>query len=314
MCVCGAAVSFVINDQPTSSFVIIGFFIIFSTTITLCLVFMPKIIEIKRDPTGEERRIRAKLQKPKKQTSREEMTFDLKKKNDDLQAENIRCRNIIAEKMRLLHSLMEQLGGDTREIHYLGQLAAGVREASFIGRSPVHKKVIELRLADSSPSKLSSGSDLDDGSLMSDMSYGSTTWTIAQNPVHRHAENATMSITSVGTNFSGAGSVDDLCKRGLTKRNSVKTCQTEIEEDDDDDVFGGVYCGPSNHRTSIKLTNTCKENGRAKPITEVHPLMHDFPNKSYMTTENDTFKPVIGNIKIGSDEERERDLASSLLS
>ncbi|WAR01609.1 GABR2-like protein [Mya arenaria] len=97
MCVCGAAVSFVINDQPTSSFVIIGFFIIFSTTITLCLVFMPNIIKIKRDPTGEERRIRAKLQKTKKPTSREEMTFDLKKKNDDLQAENIRCRNIIAE-------------------------------------------------------------------------------------------------------------------------------------------------------------------------------------------------------------------------
>ena len=43
MCVCGAAVSFVINDRPTSSFVIIGFFIIFCTTITLCLVFVPKV-------------------------------------------------------------------------------------------------------------------------------------------------------------------------------------------------------------------------------------------------------------------------------
>ena len=43
MCVCGAAVSFVIKDQPTSSYVIIGFFIIFCTTITLCLVFVPKV-------------------------------------------------------------------------------------------------------------------------------------------------------------------------------------------------------------------------------------------------------------------------------
>jgi gamma-aminobutyric acid type B receptor len=43
MCVCGAAVSVVINDQPTSSFVIISFFIIFCTTITLCLVFGPKV-------------------------------------------------------------------------------------------------------------------------------------------------------------------------------------------------------------------------------------------------------------------------------
>lgn len=42
MCICGAAVSFVINDQPTSSYIIIGLSIIFCTTITLCLVFVPK--------------------------------------------------------------------------------------------------------------------------------------------------------------------------------------------------------------------------------------------------------------------------------
>jgi len=61
---------------------------------TICICQM---IELKRDPTGEERRIRAKLQKPKKQSSREEATIDLHKRNDDLQAENIRCRTIIAE-------------------------------------------------------------------------------------------------------------------------------------------------------------------------------------------------------------------------
>lgn len=33
--------------------------------------------------------------------------------------------------------------------------------------------------------------------------------------------------------------------------------------------------------------------------TEVRPLIHDFPNKSYMTTDNDVIKPVIGNVKIG---------------
>ncbi|XP_041367039.1 gamma-aminobutyric acid type B receptor subunit 2-like [Gigantopelta aegis] len=42
MCVCGGAVSFIIKDQPNSSFIIICLFIIFCTTITLCLVFMPK--------------------------------------------------------------------------------------------------------------------------------------------------------------------------------------------------------------------------------------------------------------------------------
>lgn len=43
MCVCGAAVSFVIKDQPNAAFIIIGLFIIFCTTITLCLVFVPKV-------------------------------------------------------------------------------------------------------------------------------------------------------------------------------------------------------------------------------------------------------------------------------
>ena len=43
MCVSGAAVSFIIKDRPTQSFVIIGLFIVFCTTITLCLVFLPKV-------------------------------------------------------------------------------------------------------------------------------------------------------------------------------------------------------------------------------------------------------------------------------
>lgn len=46
--------------------------------------------------------------------------------------------------MRILHDLMEQLGEDTHEIY-------------FAGKSPIHKKVVELRLADSSPSKFSTG-------------------------------------------------------------------------------------------------------------------------------------------------------------
>ena len=43
MCLCGAAISFVISDQPNPSFIIISLFILFSTTITLCLVFVPKV-------------------------------------------------------------------------------------------------------------------------------------------------------------------------------------------------------------------------------------------------------------------------------
>ncbi|XP_053385078.1 gamma-aminobutyric acid type B receptor subunit 2-like isoform X2 [Mercenaria mercenaria] len=303
MCVCGAAVSVVINDQPTSSFVIISFFIIFSTTITLCLVFGPKLVELKRDPTGEERRIRAKLQKPKKQTSREEANYDLHKKNEDLQAENIKFRNIISEKMRVLHDLMEQLGEDTHEIY-------------FAGKSPIHKKVVELRLADSSPSKFSTGSDADDGSLFSDISCGSASWTIGNSPANKFHYHANKSVTSACTDTSVIECVDDVSKH-IRMSSLARTNRYDEDEDDDqgeDDVFGGVYCGPPKQRGSIVTNNIHKENGRANLITEVHPLVHDFPNKSYNTTDNDLSRPVLSTMKVGSDKGGKNDCSTALLS
>ncbi|KAL4225228.1 Gamma-aminobutyric acid type B receptor subunit 2 [Mactra antiquata] len=283
MCVCGAAVSFVINDQPTSSFVIIGFFIIFCTTITLCLVFVPKLIELKRDPTGEERRIRAKLQKPKKQNSRDDVGYDLRKKNEDLQEENIRYRTIIAEKMRLLHDIMEQLGEDTHGIY-------------FAGKSPLHKKVVELRFADSSPSRLSTGSDADLGSIFSDISCGSTNWTLSTNRTSLLKNNK--SVTSTCTDMSVVDGQDEsrpqgALLRGGAMKGSIQTSDADMS-DDDDDVFGGVYCGPSKPRVSItSIGGQYKENGRANPITEIHPLIHNLPNKNYNTADNDYCKPIL---------------------
>jgi gamma-aminobutyric acid type B receptor len=43
MCILGVAVTFVLKDEQTASFVIISVFIIFCTTGTLCLVFVPKV-------------------------------------------------------------------------------------------------------------------------------------------------------------------------------------------------------------------------------------------------------------------------------
>ena len=43
MCVLGVAVSFVLKDELNASFIIISIFIIFCTTGTLCLVFVPKV-------------------------------------------------------------------------------------------------------------------------------------------------------------------------------------------------------------------------------------------------------------------------------
>ena len=43
MCVLGVAVNFVLQDHQNASFIIISIFIIFCTTGTLCLVFVPKV-------------------------------------------------------------------------------------------------------------------------------------------------------------------------------------------------------------------------------------------------------------------------------
>ncbi|XP_008563462.1 PREDICTED: gamma-aminobutyric acid type B receptor subunit 2-like, partial [Galeopterus variegatus] len=42
MCIIGAAVSFLTRDQPNVQFCIVALVIIFCSTITLCLVFVPK--------------------------------------------------------------------------------------------------------------------------------------------------------------------------------------------------------------------------------------------------------------------------------
>ncbi len=53
MCVLGVAVSIVLSDEQTASFLLIASFIIFCNTSTLSLVFVPKIIDLKRDPKGQ---------------------------------------------------------------------------------------------------------------------------------------------------------------------------------------------------------------------------------------------------------------------
>ncbi|CAH1249664.1 GABBR2 [Branchiostoma lanceolatum] len=46
MCVIGAGISFVIKDRQNEAFVLTSLFIILCTTITLCLVFVPKVCEM----------------------------------------------------------------------------------------------------------------------------------------------------------------------------------------------------------------------------------------------------------------------------
>lgn len=51
MCIIGAAVSFLTRDQPNVQFCIVALVIIFCSTITLCLVFVPKVAPTRPPPS-----------------------------------------------------------------------------------------------------------------------------------------------------------------------------------------------------------------------------------------------------------------------
>ncbi|CAG0906295.1 unnamed protein product, partial [Cyprideis torosa] len=67
MCILGAPISFVLSDQQDVAFVLISFFIVFCSSTTLCLVFVPKLIQLRHNPEGiEPRKMRATLKPPKR--------------------------------------------------------------------------------------------------------------------------------------------------------------------------------------------------------------------------------------------------------
>nr|XP_006813973.1 PREDICTED: gamma-aminobutyric acid type B receptor subunit 2 [Saccoglossus kowalevskii] len=110
MCVIGVALSFLITNNPNATFGIISLFILFCTTVTLCLVFLPKLIELKRDPSGEEKKIRCLSSRGSfKMTS----TFDgtsVPFKTRCLRTENMKLRKLLSEKDKDIEVLLEKLG------------------------------------------------------------------------------------------------------------------------------------------------------------------------------------------------------------
>ncbi|XP_074660588.1 gamma-aminobutyric acid type B receptor subunit 2-like [Tubulanus polymorphus] len=136
MCVSGAAISFIIKDQLNAAFIIISLFIIFCTTITLCLVFVPKLIQLRKDPKGEERRIRATLKKISKRDSNH--SNDIGQKIKRVSEENMQLAKILADKERELEELLVQVG----DVPPDETIPDGIS-------SPVHKTVASLRLNNS---------------------------------------------------------------------------------------------------------------------------------------------------------------------
>ncbi|XP_069694331.1 gamma-aminobutyric acid type B receptor subunit 2 isoform X2 [Periplaneta americana] len=117
MCVMGAAISFVLSDKQDASFIIISVFIIFCTTGTLCLVFVPKLIELKRNPQGsiDKRMIRATL-RPMSKTRRDSVASELEEKLKDAKAFNQKYRKQLLERETELQMLVRRLGDEGRDI------------------------------------------------------------------------------------------------------------------------------------------------------------------------------------------------------
>ncbi|GFN93872.1 gamma-aminobutyric acid type b receptor subunit 2 [Plakobranchus ocellatus] len=234
MCVCGAAVSFIIKDRPTQSFVIIGLFIVFCTTITLCLVFVPKIIQLKRNPKGDESRVRATLRQSTKKTTK----FEFAAQRERMKAtseENRRLRGFLEQRACELDQLLDQLGDD------LAKDDLRHRSSSLL-----HRKVMELKATGDSPGKLSvrscNPSEMECLSTYSECSAATSTlfmsgeWSPGTGLFKtrgRGSRSGTESIEMAGVS------------RYPGRKQSITIPPPAEEELSQDDPFGGVYLGPS---------------------------------------------------------------------
>ncbi|XP_067655790.1 gamma-aminobutyric acid type B receptor subunit 2-like [Haliotis asinina] len=226
MCVCGGAVSFLIKDQPNSSFIIISLCILFCTTITLCLVFMPKMITLRRNPKGNDTRVRATLKKTSKKDATDSSELQLKIRT--IGEENRKLREILAQRASEVEHILEQLGEEASTYDL------GIRSA-------VHKKVLELRVSDVSPSKISrssSASEADCTSTYSEVSGTTSLW--ADSPPLARTSKVRLLTDRLRPEVI---ELADLRNKGLTSRTCNVLSPAE-EEEDDDDPFGGVYLGP----------------------------------------------------------------------
>lgn len=98
MCICGAAVALVLVDHQDALFLIIGVFVLFCTTATLWLVFVPKMVELKRNPGGSiDKRIRATL-RPMSKTRRDSSVSELESKLKEVKSLNSKFRKTLMDR------------------------------------------------------------------------------------------------------------------------------------------------------------------------------------------------------------------------
>ncbi|CAH2009204.1 unnamed protein product [Acanthoscelides obtectus] len=116
MCICGAAVALVLVDHQDAMFLIIGVFVLFCTTATLWLVFVPKMLELRRNPGGSiDKRFRPTL-RPMSKTRRDSSVSELETKLKDVKSLNSKYRKTLLEKESELQMLIRRLGNEAKEL------------------------------------------------------------------------------------------------------------------------------------------------------------------------------------------------------
>ncbi|KAI7798433.1 gamma-aminobutyric acid type B receptor subunit 2 precursor [Triplophysa rosa] len=127
MCIIGAAVSFLTRDQPNVQFCIVALVIIFCSTITLCLVFVPKFVTMQTNPDAATQNRRLKFtQNQKKEDSKTSTSVtSVNQANtsrlDGLQTDNHRLRMRITELDKELEEVTMQLQDTPEKTPYIKQ-------------------------------------------------------------------------------------------------------------------------------------------------------------------------------------------------
>uniref|UniRef100_A0A8C1JKQ0 Gamma-aminobutyric acid (GABA) B receptor, 2 n=1 Tax=Cyprinus carpio TaxID=7962 RepID=A0A8C1JKQ0_CYPCA len=127
MCIIGAAVSFLTRDQPNVQFCIVALVIIFCSTITLCLVFVPKFVTMRTNPDAATQNRRLKFtQNQKKEDSKTSTSVtSVNQANtsrlDGLQSDNHRLRMRITELDKELEEVTMQLQDTPEKTPYIKQ-------------------------------------------------------------------------------------------------------------------------------------------------------------------------------------------------
>nr|CAI5851397.1 unnamed protein product [Callosobruchus analis] len=176
MCICGAAVALVLVDHQDAMFLIIGVFVLFCTTATLWLVFVPKMLELRRNPGGSiDKRFRPTL-RPMSKTRRDSSVSELETKLKDVKSLNSKYRKTLLEKESELQMLIRRLGSEAKEL--LETRADSMSDTNRLSVPLIRKE----------PPSATETSDITSLCSLSSQDYASLQRTDSQNVMGNHTQ------------------------------------------------------------------------------------------------------------------------------